>query len=162
MLDFDNACPDVEVPPESVFADWVTTAVEMTGAARGSKPVTLSLRIVDELESAQLNHDYRGLNYATNVLSFGHGLPQVILDALEEQPLGDLAICAPVVLREAAEQGKTAHAHWAHMVVHGLLHLLGHDHEDDAQADRMETLERNILQALGITDPYQEKTQENE
>jgi len=162
MLEFDNACPDLNVPAESEFAAWVSTALEMTGSAGGSKPATLSLRIVDEQESAQLNHDYRGRNYATNVLSFGHGLPQAILDALEEHPLGDLAICAPVVLREAAEQGKTAHAHWAHMVVHGLLHLQGHDHEDDAQAEEMETLERSILKALGISDPYQENSQENE
>jgi len=159
MLDFENACPELAVPPESAFALWTARAV--TAAADG-KPVTVGIRIVDEQESAQLNRDYRGTDYATNVLSFCQDLPAMILDTLDELPLGDLAICAPVVLREAAEQGKPAEAHWAHMVVHGLLHLQGHDHEDDAQAEEMETLERSILKALGISDPYQEKTQENE
>ena len=159
MLDFENACPGVPVPPEASFALWAGKAI---AAAAAGKPVTVGIRIVDEQESAQLNRDYRGKDYATNVLSFGHELPAAILDALDELPLGDLAICAPVVLREAAEQGKSADAHWAHMVIHGLLHLQGHDHEDDAQAETMEALERSLLKELGIADPYQEKTQENE
>lgn len=162
MLEFDNACPDAEVPPESVFAVWVTQALAMSGAAAPGKPVSLGIRIVGEEESAQLNRDFRGRDYATNVLSFSHDLPQMILDALEDCPLGDLAICAPVVLREAAEQAKPAEAHWAHMVIHGLLHLQGHDHEDDVQAEEMEHLERRILKELGFPDPYQEKTLENE
>jgi probable rRNA maturation factor len=159
MLEFENACPDTPVPPESAFALWTAKAISATSAG---KPVSVGIRIVDEHESAQLNRDYRGKDYATNVLSFGHELPAMILDALDELPLGDLTICAPVVLREAAEQGKSADAHWAHMVIHGLLHLQGHDHEDDAQAEAMEALERRLLKELGIADPYQEKTQENE
>ena len=159
MLEFENACPDTPVPPESAFALWTAKAI---AAASAGKPVSVGIRIVDEHESAQLNRDYRGKDYATNVLSVGHELPAMILDALDELPLGDLAICAPVVLREAAEQGKSADAHWAHMVIHGLLHLQGHDHEDDAQAEAMEALERRLLKELGIDDPYQEKTQENE
>jgi probable rRNA maturation factor len=162
MLDFENACPLVEAPAESDFARWAALAVASATGLAGAKPVTLGIRIVDELESAQLNRDYRGKDYATNVLSFGHDLPDSMLEALEEHPLGDLAICAPVVLREAAEQGKPARDHWAHMVIHGVLHLLGHDHEDDAEAETMEALERTLLKELGIADPYQEKTLDHE
>lgn len=161
-LDFENACPDAAVPAESDFQAWVSKALAIAPVTGMGKPVSVGIRIVDEHESAQLNRDYRGKDYATNVLSFSHDLPEMILDALDEHPLGDLAICAPVVLREAVEQSKPAHAHWAHMVIHGLLHLQGHDHEVEAQADKMETLERSILKALGFPDPYQEKTLENE
>jgi len=162
MLEFDNACAEADVPAEAAFRVWVAQALAMCPAASSSKPLTLGIRIVDEQESAQLNRDFRGKDYATNVLSFSPELPAMVLEALEDCPLGDLAICAPVVLREAAEQGKSAQAHWAHMVIHGLLHLQGHDHETDAQADVMEDLERRILKELGFTDPYQEKTLENE
>lgn len=169
MLEFENACPELEVPQEDAFRHWMDATLQACAARATDKPVTLSIRIVDENESAQLNRDYRGKDYATNVLSFTNDLPDLILDALDEYPLGDLAICAPVVLREAAEQGKTADAHWAHMLIHGLLHLQGYDHEDDTQAEEMEALERRILKDLGIADPYQddqdrpkEKTLENE
>lgn len=162
MLDFDHACPHVAVPAEADFARWAALAAATAHTGNTTRPVALGIRIVDEQESAQLNRDYRGKDYATNVLSFGHGLPDFLLDALEEHPLGDLAICAPVVLREAAEQGKPARDHWAHMVIHGVLHLLGHDHEDDAEAETMEALERSLLKELGIADPYQEKTLDHE
>ncbi len=162
MLDFENACPHLEVPAETDFARWAALAVATTQDKANAKPVTLGIRIVDEQESAQLNRDYRGKDYATNVLSFGHELPDFMLAELEERPLGDLAICAPVVVREAAEQGKSAADHWAHMVIHGVLHLLGHDHEDDAEAEARETLERNLLKELGIADPYQEKPLDHE
>jgi len=162
MLDFDNACPHVAVPAEADFARWAAMAAATAQVGAATKPVTLGIRIVDEQESAQLNRDYRGKDYATNVLSFGHELPDFMLDALEELPLGDLAICAPVVLREAAEQSKSAADHWAHMVIHGVLHLLGHDHEDDAEAEIMEALERTLLKELGIADPYQEKPLDHE
>jgi probable rRNA maturation factor len=162
MLDFENACPHLEVPAETDFARWAALAAATAPRAGSAKPCTLGIRIVDEVESAQLNRDYRGKDYATNVLSFRHELPDVMLDALEELPLGDLAICAPVVLREAAEQGKPAGDHWAHMVIHGVLHLLGHDHEDDAEAETMEALERSLLTQLGIADPYQEKPLDHE
>lgn len=162
MLDFDNACPHIAVPTEADFARWAALAAATAHAAATAKPVTLGIRIVDEQESAQLNRDYRGKDYATNVLSFGHELPDFMLATLDERPLGDLAICAPVVLREAAEQGKPAEDHWAHMVIHGVLHLLGHDHEDDAEAETMEALERTLLKELGIADPYQEKPLDHE
>lgn len=162
MLDFENACAHVPVPAETDFARWAALAIATQPDKAGAKPVTLGIRVVDEAESAQLNRDYRGKDYATNVLSFGHELPDFMLDALEERPLGDLAICAPVVLREAAEQGKPTADHWAHMVIHGVLHLLGHDHEDDAEAETMEALERTLLKELGIADPYQEKPLDHE
>ena len=114
----------------------------------------VGIRIVDELESEKLNGQYRHKDYATNVLSFTNDLPSNILDSLEELPLGDLAICAPVVEREASEQNKTIHAHWAHMVIHGVLHLQGFDHEDESDAEEMETLECSILAKLGLANPY--------
>ncbi len=162
MLDFENACAHVPVPAETDFARWAALAIATQPDKAGAKPVTLGIRVVDEAESAQLNRDYRGKDYATNVLSFGHELPDFMLDALEERPLGDLAICAPVVLREAAEQGKPTADHWAHMVIHGVLHLLGHDHEDDAEAASMEAIERTLLKELGIADPYLEKPLDHE
>lgn len=156
-LDFENAlegsaCAGITVPAEEDFLRWVERTQQH--AATATKPVNIGIRIIDAKESAELNHDYRGKDYATNVLSFLSGVPDAIVAELEEIPLGDLAICAEVVAREAVEQGKPAAAHWAHMVVHGTLHLNGYDHEDDAEAEEMEALEQRILAALGIDDPY--------
>ena len=113
--------------------------------ARGRKRGGMTLRIVDTEEGQALNRDWRGKDYATNVLSFPFE---------EKTYLGDIIICAPVVAREAAEQGKGLRAHWAHMVVHGVLHLLGYDHLVDAEAEEMEALEQKLLQKLGFSDPY--------
>ena len=108
------------------------------------------VRVTDEAESRQLNHEYRGKDAATNVLSFPFDpVPEIDLNHV-----GDLVICAPVVEREAGEQGKRPEAHWAHMVVHGILHLQGYDHETDAEAAEMEALETDILTALGYPAPY--------
>jgi probable rRNA maturation factor len=108
------------------------------------------VRVTDEAESRQLNHEFRGKDKATNVLSFPFDpVPEIDLDHA-----GDLVICAPVVEREAGEQGKGLEAHWAHMVVHGMLHLQGYDHESDAEAAEMEALETDILSALGYPAPY--------
>nr|WP_207161099.1 rRNA maturation RNase YbeY [Halorhodospira halophila] len=130
---------------------WLEPVFEAHG--RGGE---LTVRIVDEDESRALNRDYRGRDKPTNVLSFPCELPPG-LPAEAAQILGDLVVCAPVVAREAAEQGKPEADHWAHMLVHGALHLLGYDHEDPAQAERMEAEERRILAALGVPDPYQER-----
>lgn len=156
-LDFENAlaesaCAEIAIPAEEDFLRWIECAQQHVAAA--TKPVNIGIRIIDAKESAALNHDYRGKDYATNVLSFLSGIPDAIVAELEEIPLGDLAICAEVVAREAIEQGKPAAAHWAHMVVHGTLHLNGYDHEDDVEAEEMEALERRILATLGIDDPY--------
>ncbi len=113
----------------------------------------LTLRIVDEQESATLNSRYRGKRGPTNVLSFGADKMRVKARG-ELLPIGDLVICAAVVQREALEQAKPARAHWAHMVVHGVLHLTGYDHETKAEAAVMEAREREILAALGFPDPY--------
>lgn len=110
----------------------------------------LVVRIVGEAESAELNHDYRGKSGPTNVLSFPFEPPPGIPSPV----LGDLIICAPVVRKEAREQGKSARAHWAHMVIHGCLHLLGYDHQHDEEAEQMEALEVAVLEQLGIGDPY--------
>ena len=106
----------------------------------------LTIRLVDEAEGRELNHTWRQKDYATNVLSFPYETEPVVL--------GDLVICAPVVAREAGEQGKTLEAHFAHLVVHGMLHLQGYDHEAEADALVMEKLETDILRGLGYADPY--------
>ncbi len=110
-------------------------------------PAEVAVRFVDSVEGQDLNRDYRGRDYATNVLSFPY--------ESGDRVCGDLVLCREVVEREAREQGKQAEAHYAHMVVHGMLHLQGHDHETgNADAERMEALEREILAALGYPDPY--------
>ncbi|MCK7542853.1 rRNA maturation RNase YbeY [Marinobacter bryozoorum] len=116
----------------------------------------VTLRLVDEDESRELNHQYRGKDKPTNVLSFPFEAPAGITVPLA----GDLVICAPVVAREAAEQGKTPEAHWAHMIIHGMLHLQGYDHIDDADAGVMEALEIRLLADLGYNNPYE--TEESE
>lgn len=109
----------------------------------------VALRIVDEAEGRSLNRDYRGKDYATNVLTFAYG----------GEPLsGDIVICAPVVAREAAEQGITLEAHYAHLTLHGMLHLQGYDHETDAEAVTMESVESFIMHRLGYSDPYAANT----
>ena len=110
----------------------------------------LSVRIVDAEEGRALNRDYRDKDYATNVLSFPAELPPGVPLPI----LGDLVLCAPVIAREAEEQGKPLKHHYAHMLVHGVLHLLGHDHMDEAEAEAMEAIEREVLAGLGIPDPY--------
>lgn len=109
----------------------------------------VALRVVDEEEGRTLNRDYRGKDYATNVLTFAYGSA-----AKGEPPSGDIVICAPVVAREAAEQCITLEAHYAHLAVHGMLHLQGYDHETDAEAVTMEAVESFIMQRLGYDDPY--------
>ncbi len=135
------------VPATASFRSWVEAALR---AAKRRKATELSIRIVDTKEGRTLNREYRGKDYATNVLSFPVELPPGMTLPL----IGDLAICAPVVTKEATEQGKNTRDHWAHMTVHGVLHLLGYDHIDDAEAEAMEALETRILAGLGIADPY--------
>ena len=139
------AAPRAGVPASTSFRKWVAAALK--GRIREAD---LAIRIVDEREGQALNRHYRGKDYATNVLSFPAELPEGVKLPL----LGDLVICAPVVAREAAEQGKPVAAHYAHLTVHGVLHLLGWDHEDAREAECMEQLEREILAGLGLPDPY--------
>lgn len=150
-IELQNASGVKQVPLRRQFRHWADTAVQQLQRA-GSK-TALSIRLVDEQESAALNGQYRAKPYATNILSFP--VPPELGTAV----LGDLAICTQVVQREAAEQGKPEDAHWAHLVVHGVLHLCGYDHEDDVEAEAMEGLEIRILQQLGIRNPYQPITE---
>jgi probable rRNA maturation factor len=150
QVDVQTACDDDTIPETATVDAWVTRAVEAAGTGSDFE---VSVRIVNADEIEALNHDYRDKDKATNVLSFPagpiEGLP-------EDAPtlLGDIVVCASVVDSEAAEQGKTVGDHWAHMLVHGTLHLLGFDHEDDAEAAEMEALETRVLTAHGLSDPY--------
>lgn len=141
--------PRKGVPAAQSFRKWVAAALE--GRIREAD---LAIRLVDVREGRALNRHYRGKDYATNVLSFPAEVPEGLPKNVRFPLLGDLVICAPVVAREAREQGKPLAAHYAHMTVHGALHLLGWDHEDDTEAAAMEQLERDILGTLGIADPY--------
>ena len=147
------AAPRAGLPAAVSFRRWVAAALE--GRIREAD---LAVRIVGAKEGRALNRHYRGKDYATNVLSFpadvaaGVKLPKGVKLPL----LGDLVLCAPVVAREAREQKKPLAAHYAHLTVHGALHLLGWDHQDAREAECMEQLEREILAGLGIDDPYRE------
>jgi probable rRNA maturation factor len=137
--------PAQTLPDATQIQAWIAAAL-----VEHPQPVEVSVRVVDEAEMCALNQRFRQQPKSTNVLSFPAGVPE--MPAL----LGDLVICAAVVQREASEQDKPLHAHYAHMAVHGTLHLLGYDHQDDAQAAAMEHLEREILAGLGYADPYRE------
>jgi probable rRNA maturation factor len=141
------AVPRTGVPSAVSFRKWVAAALKSR-----IREADLAIRIVDARVGRALNRHYRGKDYATNVLSFPADLPEGVKMPL----LGDLVICAPVVAREAKEQRKPPQAHYAHLTVHGVLHLLGWDHEDDKEAEAMEQLEREILAGLGLPDPYAE------
>lgn len=147
---YDGADP---VPGNDEFERWVGAAL-VAPEVSPEPPVTLTLRIVAEAESATLNQRYRGREGATNVLSFPAELPALVLEHLEARPLGDLVLCAPLVAREAERQGKAVADHWAHLCVHGVLHLLGQDHDEPESAAAMESLETTILKRLGVPDPY--------
>jgi probable rRNA maturation factor len=144
-LDLQRVSAPPGVPGERAFRQWARAAL---GQVAGSR--SLVIRVVDEAESRDLNQRFRGIDRATNVLSFPFEGPPGLATGL----LGDLVICAPVVRRESAEQGKSARAHWAHMVVHGVLHLMGYDHANDQEAAVMEAREREVLAELGFGDPY--------
>lgn len=129
---------DAGLPERGTLRRWIRAAEP--GAAR------ITVRFVDRSEGRALNADYRGKDYATNVLSFPYEVEPVLS--------GDLVLCWPVVVEEAAAQGKPVDAHCAHLIVHGVLHLQGWEHEDDAEAEEMEAEERTILAELGYADPY--------
>jgi probable rRNA maturation factor len=133
------ACQDAALPSRPQVRRWVRASCD--------RPAAVTVRFVDAEEGRTLNRDYRHKDYATNVLSFAYEAAPTVV--------GDLVICLPVVLREAAEQDKAVPAHFAHLIVHGMLHLLGYDHEGGArEAQRMELREREILAGLGYPDPY--------
>jgi probable rRNA maturation factor len=145
ILDLQLASTADNLPTEAQVQQWLEAAILPFQAE-----AEVTVRIVDNAESQQLNFDYRSKDKPTNVLSFPFQCPP----GIELPLLGDLVICAPIVAAEAAEQHKSLQAHWAHMVVHGCLHLLGFDHINDDDAEQMEAEEITILQQLGITNPY--------
>ena len=146
ILDLQLACEDNSgLPEESQFQTWLNAVIPQF-----QEESEVTIRVVDTAESHSLNLTYRGKDKPTNVLSFPFEAPP----GLELPLLGDLVICRQVVEREAKEQGKPLMAHWAHMVVHGSLHLLGYAHIEDEEAEDMEALERDIMQELGFADPY--------
>lgn len=145
-LDLQVACDNENLPSNEDFQTWLESALNIY-----NKPFEITIRIVDEAESQALNHQYRHKNKPTNVLSFPFEVPE----GIEMDLLGDLIICANVVEQEAKQQNKVLNHHWAHMVIHGSLHLLGYDHISDEEAEEMESLEVKILHTLNIPDPYQ-------
>ena len=144
-VDLQLACDDdTNLPSETAFHTWAKSALPDVGEYE------VTVRIVDEAESQQLNHEYRGKDKPTNVLSFPFEVPE----GIDLPLLGDLVICRQVVEHEAAAQQKPLPHHWAHMVVHGMLHLRGYDHIKEDEAEEMEALETSILASLSIPDPY--------
>ena len=142
IVDLDVACDNV-VPELPSFECWANAACTQSDAE-------LSIRVVGLEESAELNETYRQKKGPTNVLSFPCEVPEGVPCSL----LGDLVICAAIVEKEALEQEKSVEAHWAHMVIHGVLHLKGYDHMEDSDAERMEALEVEIMARLGFANPY--------
>ena len=134
------------IPDANMFIEWMKNITQEANI----KGKNITIRVVDELESQTLNEQFRAKDRPTNVLSFASEIPAEI----EPDYLGDIVICAPLVEREARQQNKDVQAHWAHLLVHGILHLKGYDHIDLDEAHEMEAQEKNILNALGFSDPY--------
>lgn len=149
-VDIQLAASGDDIPDVATVREWVRQALDFAGV---SGVLEVSVRVVDTDEMQVLNRRYRDRDRPTNVLSFPAGAVAGLPDG-ESGPLGDIVVCAAVVSREAAEQRKPVAEHWAHMLVHGTLHLLGYDHEQDGEAREMEALEVQILGAYGIPDPY--------
>ena len=151
-IDLQVACTATELPTEAQFQLWVDTALAEV-SSEPNQEFELTIRLVNHEESQQLNMQYRGKDKPTNVLSFPFEVP----DGIELNLLGDLIICIEVMKQEAQEQNKALFDHWAHLVIHGCLHLVGFDHISDTEAVEMESIETSILKKLGISDPYLEQ-----
>lgn len=146
-----NDCEADWIPDIQLLEKWSNAALALQ---EQSLPVSISLRFVDEADSRELNRQFRGNDSATNVLSFPAEFPENIAREMQELPLGDVTICPAVLEREAAEQDKELQSHWAHLLIHGVFHLLGHDHQNSEESEIMENLEISALESLGITNPY--------
>lgn len=142
-IDIQFAMEDTDIPPREKLEEWAKPALD------GMDEYSLTIRIVDENEITALNREWRGGNGPTNVLSFPYGDDQHVPDYL-----GDIVICAPVIGREADEQGKSLDAHWAHMLIHGILHLRGYDHQEKKETEEMEQREISLLGKIGFSNPY--------
>jgi probable rRNA maturation factor len=151
-VDIQFACEDAGVPDEDAIRSWVELAADRSGRLP-KRDVEFAVRIVGEAEIQTLNQLYRNKDSATNVLSFPAGAVAGLPDDSVQQ-MGDIVVCASVVRDEAVRQHKELADHWAHMLVHGALHLLGYDHGEDKEAEEMERLETAILGSRGIVDPY--------
>ena len=151
LLSVDRAT-EVTSPTDDAILQWVNHTLTHI-LSRPEPYPELSIRITDNEESARLNHTYRAKSGPTNVLSF----PAEIAPETGSGLLGDLVICAPLVKLEATQQHKSEEAHWAHLVIHGVLHLLGHDHQEPAEAAQMEALEIDLLAHLGFRNPYDDE-----
>jgi probable rRNA maturation factor len=151
-IDLQWAIPEEAIPSLEQCRKWVLATIPQP---RCFQPAEMTVRIVSPDESQELNREYREIDKPTNVLSFEFEQPPGLVDIGEELPyLGDLVICADVVRKEAGEQNKSLESHWAHMIVHGSLHLQGYDHIDETEAEEMEALEIEILNSLGYDNPY--------
>lgn len=151
-VDVQFACSDTGIPTRQDIQDWVEFAATRSGRPEGCN-AEVTVRVVDASEIQTLNKQYREKDTPTNVLSFPAGDVEGLPDATLRQ-LGDIVVCASVVAEEAAQQDKSVADHWAHMLVHGMLHLLGYDHENAVDAEQMERLEAAILESRGVADPY--------
>jgi len=150
-LELQIATESTDYPSEEQFQQWLDAA--LSGFEEEGADAEVVIRLVDDAESAELNQQYRHKEGATNILSFPFEAPQ----GMELDLLGDLVICAPIIAKEALEQNKQTLHHWAHITVHGVLHLLGYDHIEDQDAEQMEALEIEILNTLNIANPYLEE-----
>jgi probable rRNA maturation factor len=150
-VEITNDCDCCWVPDNNTCHSWIRDALDSMNI---DKSYCVSLRFVKETESKNLNAKYRGEPTATNVLSFPPDFPAGITDHLQLEPMGDIVVCPDVLELEAEQQGKSIEAHWAHLLIHGVLHLLGHEHDDDDSAAAMEQLEIKVLEKLGFPNPY--------
>ena len=150
-LNFENASTAANLPSERDFYRWAWAALK-----NEYRRADISLILLDEEEARAYNRDYRGKDYATNILSYASELPEAVVELLPALPLGELVICHAVVVSQAAEQGKTVAQHLTHLLVHGMLHLLGFDHElGQAEQDEMEAIEIAVLDKLSVANPYE-------
>lgn len=154
IIAFDDVSAAEGVPDASSIEQWV--ACVLTSQLDSEHFPEVSIQVVDEATISELNQTYRHKSGPTNILSFPFEAPPGLPEEEAQSMLGDIIVCAQVVSREAEEQGKELKAHWAHMVVHGVLHLLGYDHLDDEEAEAMESLEIQLLSELAFPNPYQE------
>ena len=146
------------LPTTDQIESWVFAACSACAGLlnNGKGSVEVSVRLVNQVEMSDLNQRFRNKSGSTNVLSFSSELNQDVLDSLAVRPLGDIVVCHDTVQREAVEQAKPIYDHYAHMLVHGVLHLLGFDHQQAQEADLMEATETSVLQSLGVPNPYQD------
>ena len=148
-LEIQRATISTKTPDDEQFQLWINAVPAIEDHISD-----ITIRIVDEEEAQRINRDFRNKDYATNVLSFRAELPDSLPEEIRQCQLGDILICAPVVVRESLEQRRSEADHWAHLTIHGVLHLLGYDHEQPDEAAVMESLETEILGKLGVSDPY--------